>query len=52
MHQKANKNNSEKEGEETTPLVFAKMEERCYCCGKQGHKSPYCRNKEKILKYE
>ena len=29
-------------------LNFANVEGRCYCCGKAGHISPNCRNKDKI----
>jgi hypothetical protein len=32
---------------ETVELSFAQMEGRCYCCGKEGHKSPSCRDKDK-----
>jgi hypothetical protein len=28
-------------------LSFAQMEGRCYCCGKTGHKSPKCNDKNK-----
>ena len=31
-------------------LNFANMEGRCHCCGKAGHVSPNCRNKDKIPK--
>jgi Reverse transcriptase (RNA-dependent DNA polymerase) len=33
--------------EEQPELSFAQLEGRCYCCGKQGHKSPTCRFKAK-----
>ena len=36
----------EKEDEEVN-LSFAQMEGKCYCCGKAGHKSPSCRDKNK-----
>jgi hypothetical protein len=51
-HPKANKNKENKEDEDSTPLSFAQMEGRCYCCGKPGHKSPDCRHKEKTPKDE
>jgi hypothetical protein len=35
-----------------TPLSFAQMEGRCYCCGRPGHKSPDCRNKDKTQRDE
>jgi hypothetical protein len=38
----------DKDEEEVTPLSFAQMEGKCYCCRKPGHKSPDCRSKEKI----
>jgi hypothetical protein len=51
QHQKtANKNKDE--DDDSTPLSFAQMEGKCYCCGKPGHKSPDCRNKAKIPKEE
>jgi hypothetical protein len=49
---KYNKNKDDKEDEEHTPLSFAQLEGKCYCCGKPGHKSPECRNKEKIPREE
>lgn len=36
-----------KEDEEVLDLSFAQMEGKCYCCGKAGHKSPSCRDKNK-----
>ena len=39
--------NGEKEDEEQMPLSFAQIEGKCYCCGKPGHKSPNCRQKDK-----
>jgi hypothetical protein len=45
------KDNSPKEpnqeNDTITPLSFAQMEGKCYCCGKPGHKSPACRHKSK-----
>eukprot|EP00957_Ditylum_brightwellii_P210738 15365331-Ditylum_brightwellii.AAC.1 len=37
-----------KEEDQATPLTFAQMEGRCYCCGKKGHRSPDCPMKDKI----
>ncbi|MGL5934311.1 MAG: hypothetical protein ACRCZI_01660 [Cetobacterium sp.] len=31
-------------------LTFAQLEGSCYCCGKKGHKSPKCKQKDKIPK--
>jgi hypothetical protein len=28
-------------------LSFTKLEGKCYCCGKTGHKSPKCNEKSK-----
>ena len=28
-------------------LSFAQIEGRCYCCGKEGHRSPQCKDKNK-----
>jgi hypothetical protein len=47
-HPKPNKSKDAKADEDDTPLSFAQMEGKCYCCGKAGHKSPDCRNKDKI----
>ena len=49
---KNNRNKDEKDDEDHTPLSFAQLEGKCYCCGKPGHKSPECRNKEKIPREE
>ena len=38
---------SDKGDEEDVNLSFAQMEGKCYCCGKPGHKSPQCRQKDK-----
>ena len=37
---KPNKHKEDKAEEDATPLSFAQMEGKCYCCGKPGHKSP------------
>jgi hypothetical protein len=36
-----------KNDDEEVNLSFAQMEGKCYCCGKAGHKSPSCRDKNK-----
>jgi hypothetical protein len=51
-HHNKSKPKEEKDEEEATPLSFAQMEGKCYCCGKPGHKSPECRSKEKISREE
>jgi hypothetical protein len=33
-------------------LSFAQMEGKCYCCGKPGHRSPDCRQKDNFPKDE
>ena len=33
--------------DEDVNLSFAQLEGKCYCCGKAGHKSPSCRDKNK-----
>jgi hypothetical protein len=43
---KDKKDDDNKEDEEVN-LSFAQMEGKCYCCGKAGHKSPSCRDKDK-----
>jgi hypothetical protein len=40
------------EDNEMPTLSFAQMEGKCYCCGKPGHRSPDCRQKDKIPKDE
>ena len=49
---KNNRNKDEKDDEDHTPLSFAQLEGKCYCCGKPGHKSPESQNKEKIPREE
>jgi hypothetical protein len=51
-HPRANPHKSKEKDEESTPLSFAQMEGRCYCCGKPGHKSPNCRSKDRTPKDE
>jgi hypothetical protein len=46
------KQKEEAEEENTTLLSFAQLEGKCYCCGKAGHKSPACRNKDKTPREE
>jgi hypothetical protein len=42
-----NKNKTEKKPNKQINLTFAQVEGRCYCCGKQGHLSPQCKDKNK-----
>jgi hypothetical protein len=43
-----NKTDDNEEQEQQAPeLSFAQMEGKCYCCGKQGHKSPQCSQNNK-----
>ena len=35
---------------EIPQFAFMSLEERCFCCGKKGHKSPQCRLKDVIPK--
>jgi hypothetical protein len=51
-HHNKSKPKEDKDDEEVTPLSFAQMEGKCYCCGKPGDKSPECRSKEKIPREE
>jgi hypothetical protein len=51
-HHNKSKPKEDKDDEEVTPLSFAQMEGKCYCCEKPGHKSPECRSKEKIPREE
>ena len=37
---------------EEPKLSFATIEGKCYCCGKPGHKSPECRQRNKIPRNE
>jgi hypothetical protein len=41
-----------KEDDEVPTLSFAQMEGKWYWCGKPGHRSPDCRQKDKIPKDE
>ena len=48
VHRKQVKSNEEKnDTQDPLTLSFAQFEDRCYCCGKKGHKSPACREKNK-----
>lgn len=38
--------------DEKPPLSFVRLEGKCYCCGKPGHKSPQCYMKNKIPREE
>jgi hypothetical protein len=51
-HPRANPHKNKEKDEESTPLPFAQMEGRCYCCGRPGHKSPDCRDKDKTPRDE
>jgi hypothetical protein len=45
-----NKDREQKDAEkddEDVNLLFAQLEGKCYCCGRAGHKSPTCRDKNK-----
>jgi hypothetical protein len=44
-------NNVNKE-EQEVPLSFVQLEGKCYCCGKPGHKSPQCREKDSTPREE
>ncbi len=49
--EKSDKNsNDDKEDkdEQEVPMSFAQLKGRCYCCGKPGHRSPDCQEKDKI----
>jgi hypothetical protein len=47
-----NDNPDEKEDEQEVPMSFAQLQGRCYCCGKPGHRSPDCQDKDKIPREE
>jgi len=52
---KDNEKQRDKENDESEndfPLSFAQLEGGCYCCGKKGHKSPSCREKDSKPKDE
>ena len=53
-HRSQNMNEKESESEKEQPLLltFAQIEGRCYCCGKQGHKSPQCGLKDTKPRHE
>ena len=38
--------------DESPTLSLAQLEGKCYCCGKQGHKSPDCYQQDKIPREE
>ena len=46
------KESEDKPDDESPTLSFAQLEGRCYCCGKPGHKSPDCYQKDKIPREE
>ena len=43
---------TERNEDESPSLSFAQLEGKCYCCGKPGHKSPDCYQKNKIPREE
>jgi hypothetical protein len=51
-HPRANPHKNKEKDKESTPLPFAQMEGRCYCCGRPEHKSPDCRNTDKTPRDE
>jgi hypothetical protein len=45
---KLKSDNNVKKEEQEVPLLFAQLEEKCYCCRKPGHKLPqYCEKDSK-----
>jgi hypothetical protein len=49
---KGKQGEKDKEDDVLPTLSFAQMKGKCYCCGKAGHRSPDCRQKDKIPKEE
>jgi hypothetical protein len=49
---KGKQGEKDKEDDVLPTLSLAQMEGKCYCCGKPGHRSPDCRQKDKIPKEE
>ena len=47
MQNKNNNPESKRPAEQTPELSFAQMEGKCYCCGKKGHRSLQCSDKDK-----
>ena len=45
-------NQDSNDSNEEPKLSFATIEGKCYCCGKPGHKSPECRQRNKIPRSE
>ena len=43
-----NKDDKDNKEEQEISMSFAQLEGVCYCCGKKGHKSPNCWDKDKI----
>jgi hypothetical protein len=42
------KDDKEDKDKQEVPMSFAQLKGRCYCCGKPGHISPDCWEKDKI----
>ena len=46
----SSKGSDNQKSDDDVNLSFAQLEGKCWCCGKAGHKSPVCRQKDKIPK--
>ena len=49
-HKKKKHKDDDEGKEETATLSFAQLEFSCWCCGKKGHKSSTCNQRDKIPK--